>query len=607
MAGEGEPKGELLKEIAELRYKVRVLSQLDVGINIVGPDDGIILHVNPQFEAMLGYDPGELVGSHISVVNAPGEKPPAETADEIMRCLSDTGHWSGEVRNIRKDGSIVWCHAKVVVVDHLRYGEVYASVHEDITARRRAEEKLRESEERFRVMAESSHDLLTVADEQGNILWANKAWQETLGDTPETQGDPIGRIHPDDRMRVLEAFHAVGDDESAFTNVAYRYRTASGEYVALEATVRRRLVGGEPVLYVLAHDVTGRRRAEEALRESEEKYRSIFQAAASLIISIDRDGTIVACNDRVREFLGYTPDELIGQPMGKMIHPGHLARARDCLRRTASTGHVDGEEYGMVRKDGSVLDVQIDSAAQRDRDGSFLRTVCIASDITERKRAAEKTRAALREKEALLREVRHRVKNNLQVISSLLDMSSLRTEDRRALELFADARTKIHTIALIHSQVYQSERFDSVEMGPHVRELVDYLREVYAGSERVRTTVEVGDVRLSVAQAIPCALVLTELISNALKHAFTEGQEGEITILLRRSAEDTILAKVSDNGVGMPDDVDVHKASTLGLKLVGNLVQKQLKGRVQVRVEGGTEVAVRFPFHAGREATGCLP
>jgi len=187
-------------------------------------------------------------------------------------------------------------------------GEVYLHYATDITWRKRAEEALRESEERFRVMFENSHDLLTVSDQNGNTLWANLAWKETFGYTPETQGDPIEKIHPDDRARVLEAWQSMDDDESAFTNVEYRYWTTIGEYVNLEVTARRHLVAGQPLLYVVAHDITEHKQAEEALRESEAKFRSVVQSAIDAIISVDSRGNIVFCNRSVRGTFGYTED-----------------------------------------------------------------------------------------------------------------------------------------------------------------------------------------------------------------------------------------------------------------------------------------------------------
>ncbi len=215
-------------------------------------------------------------------------------------------------------------------------------------------------------------------------------------------------------------------------------------------------------------------------------------------------------------------------------------------------------------------------------------------EITERKQIEEQLKTSLKEKEVLLKEIHHRVKNNLQISSSLLDMSSLRIHDQQAIDLITDARTKIHTMALIHSQLYRSERFDQIEMESHIQELVSYLSEVYAEKKSITPVVEVSSIYLSIIQATPYTLVINELISNALKHAFKEGQKGMLEISMKRSAEDTIFVRVKDNGIGIPDEVNIFKTDSLGLKLVRNLVEKQLQGKIQVKRNKGTEFIIEF-------------
>ena len=218
----------------------------------------------------------------------------------------------------------------------------------------------------------------------------------------------------------------------------------------------------------------------------------------------------------------------------------------------------------------------------------------LRQEIEERKQAEEQIEASLKEKEVLLQEIHHRVKNNLQIISSLLDMSKMRTRDQAAIELLTDARARIHIMALIHTQLYQSERFEQIDMDSHIRELIRYLSGVYADRKRITPVVEVSGVCLALTQAIPCALALNELIANAFKHAFTEGQAGTLTISMQQSPENTIVLRVNDNGIGIRDDIDLYQTNTMGLKLVRKLVQQQLKGDVQVIRNAGTEFIITF-------------
>jgi len=160
--------------------------------------------------------------------------------------------------------------------------------------------------------------------------------------------------------------------------------------------------------------------------------------------------------------------------------------------------------------------------------------------------------------------------------------------------LITDARTEIHTMALIHLQLYRSERFDQIEMESHIQELIISLSKVYAERKSITSVVEISGVHLSIIQAIPCTLVINELISNALKHAFKEGQKGMLEISMQSSAEDTIFVTIKDDGIGIQDEIDIYKTDSLGLKLVRNLVEKQLGGKLQVKRNKGTEFIIEF-------------
>ncbi|MFQ5862735.1 MAG: CHASE domain-containing protein [Candidatus Brocadiales bacterium] len=222
----------------------------------------------------------------------------------------------------------------------------------------------------------------------------------------------------------------------------------------------------------------------------------------------------------------------------------------------------------------------------------------LSAEITERKRG-EQIKASLNEKEVLLREIHHRVKNNLQVISSLLDMSSMRADNQEGIDLFTDARNRINTMALIHSELYQSGQFNRINMEDYIQKLAKDLVQIYATKKLIALDVKPSDVYLSVTQAIPCALVLNELISNALKHAYREEQKGTLEISIQRLDERTIFVRVRDDGVGLPREIDIYRVNSLGLKLVRNLVQGQLKGQIQVNRNKGTEFIVKFATSEG--------
>lgn len=216
-------------------------------------------------------------------------------------------------------------------------------------------------------------------------------------------------------------------------------------------------------------------------------------------------------------------------------------------------------------------------------------------EIMDRERAREALKDSLSEKEVLLREIHHRVKNNLQIISSLLDMTSMQTGNQDAIDVIAEARARINTMALIHTLLYHSDRVDQIHMGSYVQRLVDYLSQVYgAKTGLVTPVIEPSDVYLAMRQAVPCSLVLNEVISNAFKHAFEEGQKGTIRISLQRLPNDRIVIRVKDDGIGIPEDIDIDKVESLGLRLTRNLVQEQLMGEIRFNRDMGTDIVIEF-------------
>jgi PAS domain S-box-containing protein len=237
-------------------------------------------HFSPRYYTMLGYEPYEMPASYETWMNLlhPDDRGRAlDTVNEHLERKRDSHEIEFRMRT--KSGEWRWILSRGRTIEWDVSGKPVRMVgtHVDITERVQAEEALRESGEQFRVMFESAHDLLTVADESGKTMWANSAWRETLGYSPETQGDPIRKIHPGDRERVIEAWQAAQRGQDDLTNTEYRYRTANGEYVFLETTVRKASVAGKPVLFVAAHDITERLRAQEALREHLERLEEIVQ------------------------------------------------------------------------------------------------------------------------------------------------------------------------------------------------------------------------------------------------------------------------------------------------------------------------------------------
>lgn len=218
----------------------------------------------------------------------------------------------------------------------------------------------------------------------------------------------------------------------------------------------------------------------------------------------------------------------------------------------------------------------------------------LSLEIEERQKTETRLRASIKEKEILVREVYHRVKNNLQIIASLLDMTKRRAKHPETVDMLSEAHAKLYTMSLIHTQLYQSDRVDQINMGRNLHDLVDHLEQLYGQTRNVTANIDTESFYLSVTQAVPCALALNEIISNAIKYAYPGRKAGNIEISQKLSKDDVVTIKVKDHGAGIPDSVDIEHTDTLGLKLVRNLIVKQLNGDLRIHNRDGTEILIEF-------------
>ncbi|MBU0651887.1 MAG: response regulator [Proteobacteria bacterium] len=216
----------------------------------------------------------------------------------------------------------------------------------------------------------------------------------------------------------------------------------------------------------------------------------------------------------------------------------------------------------------------------------------------ERKRMEEQLHASLREKELLLSEIHHRVKNNMQVISGLLDLQARSSKNPELMEMFHESQIRIQAMALVHEKLYGSKDFARIDLAGYVRTLSQELFQSYKiNPGKMNLIVQAdGEVYVDINKAIPCGLILNELISNALQHAFPGDGPGEIKIIIGETKETEIEIVIRDNGVGLPDDVDIHQPRTVGLHLVNGLVKNQIDGQIEVRRDNGTEFRIKFPL-----------
>ncbi|RQW88132.1 MAG: PAS domain S-box protein, partial [Geobacter sp.] len=340
-------------------------------------------------------------------------------------------------------------------------------------------------------------------------------------------------------------------------------------------------------------DITERKRAETALKESEEKFRVLAETAPTAIV-VFQDEHFVYVNPSAVRLFGYSEAELMELKSWDWVHPEYrtVAMERGMARQQGESA-PNQYELKFVKKSGEEGWLII--SAGRIEYGGKPGAIATFVDITEAKDAEERTKVALAEKIILLKEVHHRVKNNMQIISSLLDLQADFVPDDYARNCLRESQNRIRSMALIHERLYQSENFSAIDVGEYIRDLSQFLFNSYGVEpERISLNIQAGNICLEINRAVSCGLIINELISNSLKHGFPDGRSGEISV--RVSNENGwITFVVDDTGIGVPVGLDFSKTETLGLQLVRLLV-KQLGGRISFEEQQtGFAASISFP------------
>jgi PAS domain S-box-containing protein len=339
------------------------------------------------------------------------------------------------------------------------------------------------------------------------------------------------------------------------------------------------------VLFQIAH----RERANERLRASEERFALAVRGANDGIWDWNLQTHEAYISPRWKGIVGYRDDELPNRESSffDLIHPDDKPRVNETMERHFEGGEPYRVELRLRHKDGSYRWIVTRGEAVRAEDGRPTRMVGSITDITGRKRAEEKINASLQEKDTLLKEIHHRVKNNLQIISSLLYLQGSSLRDPVARQALRESQDRVHSIGLVHEQLYRSSSFRAIDFGEHLKELTANIAGSYgAMNPRVRVETELESVAVDLDLAIPVSLIFNEILTNAFKHAFPGDRAGKIQVAFHRDGSDNTILRVSDDGVGLPDNLDWENTPSLGLLIVRNLAA-QIHGELYAHSAAG--------------------
>jgi PAS domain S-box-containing protein len=337
-----------------------------------------------------------------------------------------------------------------------------------------------------------------------------------------------------------------------------------------------------------------------ALPESDLILRDFFEFAPDAIVVVNGQGEIVRVNSQAEALFGYNRQEMLNRSVEMLLpqrfrkqHTTH--RGRYMEESKLRPMGADLELFGY-RKDNSEMPINI-MLSPVSIDGQRF-VIAVIRDITKLKEVEDRIRTSLQEKEVMLKEIHHRVKNNLQIISSLLKLQTRQIDDPYTLISLEESRNRIQAMALVHETLYQSQDLAGIDFAHYLQQLMSHFRTAYGSAlSGVNINLDVDPVQLDLDTAVSCGLVINELVSNALKYAFPARsyETGEIQIILRHKDNGWIELKISDNGIGFPEDLDFHHTQTLGLQLVNILVSDELEGTIELEKGPGTTFTITLP------------
>ena len=565
---------------------------------------GLLTFVNSAAKRIYGYEPPEMIGRRFTEFLVPEQKThQIEIFAQFLArsCIQpQTANSPYETVHIRKDGTPV--HLRInSIVNQAENGTILGlcGTATDISDRKRSEEALQKATDQLRAVLDAVPGLISWIGSDLRYIGVNQHLATSFKQSPESfVGQEINFL----------------DKGSAFGELIRKFFDSSSQQtwqeidIEINGCVRNYLIVAQKyhqgtAAVSVGIDISDRKHAEAqktkliaSLQESERKFRSLYEATSDAVMLLDENEffdcnpatlKIFGCSNK-KEFYGKHPSEFSPpfQPNGQ----DSASLATERMNAAMQTGSC---RFDWVHKrlDGSEFSAEVLLNAMEINGQKFLQAV--VRDITDRKRDEEQIKASLAEKEVLLKEIHHRVKNNLQVISSLLKLQSRYIQDDRVIEMLKESQNRVRSMALVHEQLYQSKDLSDIDFAEYIQNLSHNLFQAYEiHAEGIKLETNIAPCSLNIDTAVPCGLIINELVTNSLKYAFGEIQ-GKIKIDFNLDNNRVCVLTVSDSGIGFPQDLDYRNSRTLGLRLVGSLV-KQIRGTIKLLETTGTSFQIIF-------------
>ncbi|MBU7587224.1 MAG: PAS domain S-box protein [Nostoc sp. TH1S01] len=604
-----ESQIKLQRQLAEIET---IYQSAPIGLNVLDTELRFV-RINQRLAEINGFSVEEHIGRTVREL-LPNL---ADTAEQLLLPILQTGK---PLLNVEISGETpaqpgvrrTWLESFLPLKDGDRIIGI-STVCEEITEHKRVEQTLAKQALRIRALFNTSFDGIVILDLYGNVVDANPRFAQMLGYTPEETAklsvfDWNAQYTPQEIQQVL-------DDHLRWNNVVFEtlHRRKDGSVYDVEIGATIVELEGEILRFCVCRDISDRKQAEAELerrvvqrtaelsqsnaelKRSESTLRSFFNSAAMLMGIVElheHDIFHISDNLASAQFFGTTPEAMqnrfasdlgVTQPIIKqwMSYYQQAALIQAPMRFQYLHENHSGKKWLSV----SVCPIAVSPAG-------YPMFSYIVEDITEQKHAKEQIETSLREKEVLLKEIHHRVKNNLGIVSSLLKMQSRRIQDSQAYAILLDSQNRIDSIALVHEKLYLSEDLGNIDFAYYIPNLIGYLFSTYnINSDKIKLNTQIDNIYLDIETAIPCGLIISELVVNTLKYAFPNNQAGEIQIKFYQNIDNKLILIIKDNGIGLPENIAFNHSKKMGINLVQGLV-KQLRGTMEITCQPGAEFKI---------------
>ena len=462
---------------------------------------------------------------------------------------------------------------------------------------------IQNTEQKYRHLVENSLQGIVIVQDF-KIVYSNPAFSKITGYTVEEllefdSSKLINLVHPDDQELVWGNFRKRMSGIDIPPHYKFKGMTKDGRQKILDLYASIIDYDGRPALQALFLDITDQIDAEEKLKHRTRLIETIVDSLPIGIAVNETDtGKNIFINNELKNILGLSEDEILNveKILAKSI--------RD--KSNIKNGSRDGVKIDTAANQENLTwdNIEILTASG---DKKFITakmiplheqklTIFTLHDITDRLKTEKYLQNSVIEKEILLREVHHRVKNNLQTVSSLLDLQAESITEPKSVEAFRSSQSRIKSMALIHERLYKSENLSKIKACEYIKNLVEYLEGTYQSPSRdIEITTEIADLYLNLDVAIPCGLIINELVSNSMKYAFPQNHNGKIKVSLQSDNKENLALTITDNGIGIPLNFKTVNPQSLGLELV-KLMAKQLNGKMAIDGTSGTVISIVFPL-----------